>query len=699
MKKFNFMVSFTILFAMSWSVSIAQNPLLEPFNTPHDIIPFERVELEHILPAFRQALQEDRQTVKSILDNRKPADFSNTIVPFVKLGSKRQVISFYTNVINQSYGSDEINQVNTEVRKLYTEYLDEVRFNAQLFDRIKTIYEIKDGLNLSQEEQTVLDNTYSWFVRSGLGLSQEKQERLRQIRSRLSELSNQFGQNVIKDRDRDFFHLTQEEDLIGLPDWVITSAAAYAREKNVGGWAFKNQGTLSYQFMEYAERRDLREKLMRQQMRIGNNDNEYNNLEIAKEILNLRLEMANILGYDSYSQYVLEETMAESTDQVMHFINATKDKVKDASLKDLQKIKDFAKSIGFDDELQQWDFLYYDKKYSATRLQFNSDDIMPWLPVEHIIKSCFEMVGEMFGITFKENQKLPKYHPDVIPYEIFDENGSIKAVMYLDLYEKEGKVGGARLSTLRLQNKEEGENQIPIMVNLCNFQNPVREAPSLMTLWDLSTFLHELGHGLHNVLSDVTYRSVSGLNLRYGDFVELPSMLLQKWAYELEFLVRIPRHHQSGEALSTDVIQKIVQSEKENKAFFAMNYSIPYDALDIALHDIRKPMKDNLCDWESGFINEYLLMPPIEGVCAISNFTHIFSWGYASGLYTYGWSDMMAWDIFNEFKKNGIFDPATSKRFEKEILSKGGTVHPRELFKNFMGRDISMDAFLKSFEE
>ncbi|MFN3757470.1 MAG: M3 family metallopeptidase, partial [Flavobacterium sp.] len=590
-----------ITFSALWLIlvggqSFGQNPLLEPYDTPHGIIPFEKVKLEHILPAFRQALQEDKQTIKTIIDNRKPADFSNTIIPFVKLGSKRQVISFYTNVINHAYGSEEINQVNAEVRKLYTEYLDEVRYNAKLFDRIKSIYEKKDRLNLSQEEQTVLDNTYSWFVRSGMGVSQEKQERLKQIRSRLSELSNQFGQNVIKDRDRDFFLLTQEKDLIGLPEWVIASAADYAREKNVEGWAFKNQGALSFQFIEYAERRDLREKLMRQGMLIGNNDNEYNNLEKAKEILNLRLEMTTILGYNSYSQYVLEDTMAESTDQVMHFINTTKNKVKEASLKDLQKIKDFAKSIGFDDELQQWDFPYYDKKYSATRLQFNSDDIMPWLPVEPIIKSCFEMIQEMFGITFKENQQLPKYHPDIIPYEIFDESGKIKAVMYLDLYEREGKVGGARLSTLRLQNKEQGENQIPVMVNLCNFQNPVADAPSLMNIYDLSTFLHELGHGLHNVLSDVTYRSVSGLNLRYSDFVELPSMLLQKWTYEPEFLTRVPRHYQTGEALSQEVIKKIVQSEKENKAFFTMNFSIPYEALDIALHDIREPMKDNLCD-------------------------------------------------------------------------------------------------------
>lgn len=676
----------------------AQNPLLEPYNTPHGIIPFEKVEPEHIIPTFRQALNDDLQTIESIISNIGPADFLNTIMPFAKAGSKRQAISFYTSVLNHAYGTDEINQINAEVRKLFTEYLDEVRYNAKLFDRINSVYDKKNGLNLSQEELTVLENTYSWFVRSGLDVSKEKQERLKQIRVRLSELTIQFGQNVIKDRDRDFFHLTQEEDLAGLPDWVIASAADYARSKNVEGWAFKNQSDLLAQFMEYADRRDLREKLTRQQRRIGNNDNEYNNLEIAKEILNLRLEMANILGYASYSQYALEETMAESTDQVMNFINTTKDKVKDASLKDLEKIKDFAKSMGFEDELQRWDFDYYDKKYSATQLQFNADDIMPWLPVEHIIKSCFEMIREMFGITFIENQQLPKYHADIIPYEIFDEEGKIKAVMYLDLYEREGKAGGARLSTLRLQNKEEGENQIPVMVNLCNFQNPVNEGPSLMTIWDLSTFLHELGHGLHNVLSDVTYRNVSGVNLRYGDFLELPSMLLQKWAYEPEFLIRVPRHYQTGEGLSADIIEKIVQSARENKAFYTMNYTIPYDALDIALHDIREPISDNLCDWESEFVKIYSLLPSIEGACIIPNFNHIFSYGYASGLYTYAWSDMMAWDIFNEFKKNGIFDPATAKRFEQEILSKGGTAHPRELFKNFMGRDISMEAFLESFD-
>jgi peptidyl-dipeptidase Dcp len=677
----------------------AQNPLLEPFNTPHGIIPFERVELEHILPAFEVALEYDRKQIQSIIDNPQPATFENTIAALARVGQKREMISLYAQALGSANSYPEMNQIVAEVSRLRSDYFNEMLFNEKLFERVRKVYLEKENLSLSQEELTVLENNYLWFARNGNELPEAQKERLKEIRSRLSELGVIFNQNVTQDRDRTLFHLTSEEDLAGLSDWIITAAAENARNKDLKGWVIPVDGPLRSGFLTWSDKRDLREKLYRKYFSLGNNDNEFNNLGHAREILNLRLEMAQMLGYATYADYELEEQMVGSPAQVIRFIDEYKDKVNPIAQKDIESIRMLAASIGFDDVFREWDFSYYRRKYREGKYQFNPDEVKPWLPVNHVVRETFAMFKEMWGLDFRENHQLPKYHPDVIPYEIFDANGDIKAVMYLDLFEREGKTGGAMLMRLRFQNKENGTHEVSVSYNHCNFQNPVGDDPALMTLWDLETFLHEMGHGLHLVLSDVTYRSVSGYNLKYQDFVELPSMLLQKWAYEPDFLKRVGKHFQTGEALSQDMIEKIILNHKEGRALFAMQWMIPFAAMDMALHSIGKPFEEDLCQWENEFLKSYSLFPVTEGLCIIPSFSHIFSFGYAAGLYTYDWSDMMAWDIFNEFKKNGIFDPATSKRFEEEILSKGGTVHPRELFINFLGREPGMDAFLKSFDE
>lgn len=679
--------------------SLAQNPLLEPFNTPHGIIPFERVELEHILPAFHVALEEDRKQVQAIIDNPQPATFENTIDALARVGQKRELISLYAQALGSAYSNPELNHIVAEVSRLRSDYFNEVLFNEKLFDRVRRVYSKKENLSLSQEELTVLENNYLWFARNGNELPEAQKERLKEIRSRLSELGIIFNQNVTQDRDRTLFHLTSEEDLAGLPDWVIAAAAENARNKSLEGWVIPVDGPLRSGFLTWSDKRDLREKLYRKYFSLGNNANEFNNIDHAREILNLRLEMAQMLGYATYADCELKEQMVGSPAQVISFIDEYKDKVNPIAQKDIESIMMLATSLGFDDVFREWDFSYYRRKYREGRYQFNPDEVKPWLPVNHVVRETFAVFKEMWGLDFRENHQLPKYHPDVIPYEIFDANGDIKAVMYLDLFEREGKMGGAMLMRLRFQNKENGTNEVSVSYNHCNFQNPVGDGPALMTLWDLETFLHEMGHGLHLVLSDVTYRSVSGYNLKYQDFVELPSMLLEKWAYQPEFLKRVGKHYQTGEPLSDEMIEKIILNHKEGRALMVMQFMIPFAAMDIALHDIRKPFKGDMCEWESGFIHDYSFLPVVEGLCVIPSFTHIFAGGYASGFYTYDWFDMMAWDIFNEFKKNGIFDPATSKRFEEEILSKGGTVHPRELFINFMGREPGMDAFLKSFDE
>jgi peptidyl-dipeptidase Dcp len=690
--------------SISWiiligSQSFAQNPLLEPFNTPHGIIPFDKVELAHILPAFNIALEEDRKQVQAIIDNPEPATFENTIAAYAKIGKQIGMLSGYANAMAAVNGNPEIYQIVGMVSHLGSTYSNDLLYNEELFKRVKEVYLQKESLSLTQEELTLLENLYRWFARNGNDLSGKDKERLKEIRSRLTELSTIFGQNATQDRDRTFFHITQEEDLAGLPERIIASAAEYAESKNTDGWAFPISGPSVGDFMRYADNRTSREQLLKLSWQIGNNPNEFNNLDIAKEILNLRLEMTQLLGYNSFAEYVLEERMAETPKQVMSFLETFKDKVKPIAEKEIEKLHAFAISQGFDDVIRHWDFAYYNRKYREGIFEFNTDEVKPWLPVGHAIKETFSMVSDMWGLEFRENQSLPKMHPQMLPYEVFDSNGAVKAVLYLDLYERPGKMGGAFAGAIRAQNKESGQNEIPLIGLVCNFRNPSIDDEAFLSLGELSTFLHELGHALHHILSDVSYRDLSGTNLKYSDFVEVPSMLLEKWAYEPDFLTRVGRHYQTGEALPQEMIDKIIRNEKEGRALSEMRLNIAVAALDIALHDMHMPFEGNLCDWEKNFTRNYSLFPSVEDACYIPSFRHIFSIGYASGYYTYTWSDMMSWDIFNEFRKNGVFDPSTAKRFEKEILSKGGTVHPRELFKNFMGRDMSMDAFLKSFDE
>jgi peptidyl-dipeptidase Dcp len=686
-------------FLMAGSQIAAQNPLLEPYETPYGIIPFEEVKLEHILPAFNTVLDEARQEIQKIINNPQPATFENTIDAFERLGQKRFLIARYVSLMGHTYSNPELNSIVSEVNQLNSAYFSEVLFNAKLFERVKSVYVKRDNLQLTQEEKTLLENNYSWFARNGNDLPDTQKGRLKEIRTRLSELSVIFRQNVTQDRDRTFFHLLNEEDLTGLPDEAIAAAAEYAGKKGVEGWAFSYHGNLAGQFMTYSENRGLREKLFRESMQIANNDNEFNNLNNAKEILNLRLEMAQLLGYDSYSHYELEETMAETPKQVEDFLNQYRDKVKPIAEREIESVRTFASSFGFDDVIQEWDYSFYNKKYKVGKYEFNTDEVKPFLPVDHVVKESFTMLKDMWGLELRVNDRLPKFHPDATSYEIFDAKGNIKAVMYLDLFEREGKDGGARMSTIRLQHRENGENEIPVLNLLCNFSNPVGDAAALLKLYDLETFLHELGHGLHVILSDVTYRSLSGVNLRYSDFIEMPSMLLQKWTYEPEFLVRVGKHYQTGQPIPQDLIDKIVKNQQEGRSLSAARFMIPDAALDIALHSIQNPFQGDLCEWEANFMKDYSFLPLVKGSCFIPSFNSIFSSGYASGFYTYDWSDMMSWDIFNEFRKNGIFDPATAARLEKEILSKGGAAHPRELFKNFMGRDMSIKAFLESFDE
>lgn len=685
----------SVLTIMIYTTVNAQNPLLGTFDTPHGIIPFGQVKPEHILPAFEYALEEARTDIRAIVENSEPPTFENTIHAFEILGERRLGIFRYVRLLDFAISTPEINKIAGDIAVMNATYINENLYNEALFEKVKAIYDGKDNLNLNVEQIELLDMTYRWFARNGIDLPSADKERLKEINERLTELSMRFGQNVTTEQDSRYLYLPDEEDLAGLPDWLIGTAKEYARSRQLEGWAIPISGYVPYSFVQYSEHRHHREELMSIRAAVGNSDNEYNNIGIATEILNLRLEKARLLGHKTYADYSLMESMASTPRTVIDFIDRYNIAVTPIAKREFDEIQSFARSAGFTESLQEWDLPYYQRRSEEHKFHFNPDEVKPYLPIDHVLAKTFEMVQQMWGLRFEINYDLPKYHDDLMSYEVFDESGEIIAVLYLDMYQREAKGGGANMANLRMQYKKQGTNIIPVGVMNCNFTKSGTGSPSLLNMAELSTFLHELGHGLHLMLSDVTYASLSGYAV-YGDFLELPSMLLEKWAYEKEFLKFVGKHHQTGEGIPSDLIEKIYDSRHAGVALQARQYMLPFSLLDMIFHQITEPVTGNICDIESSVLIDFHFFPS-EG-CFTPTFNHVFSYGYAANCYSYDWSDMMAYDIFRVFKEKGIFDRETARRFAREILSKGGTVHPMELFKNFMGREPDSEAVLGRFK-
>lgn len=668
------------------------NPLLQEFNTPHQTPPFTQIQTAHYIPAFTAAMEEGRAEIKAIIDNPATPDFNNTIEALEKAGNKLSRISSIFFNLNSAETSEAIQEVAREVSPLLSEYGNDIWLNEALFARVKAVYEQKDKLTLSTEQATLLDNTYKGFVRRGALLNAEDKQKYRNITAELSKLSLQFGENLLAETNDYKLHITDEADLAGLPEAVREAAQQLAESEGKEGWMFSLHAPSMLPFMQYADQRELREQLFRASTKRGNQDNQNDNKANILRQAELRLAKAQLLGYRSHADYVLEERMAQSADKVNAFLNELFEKSFPFAQEDVAQVAAFAKQQGLEGELQRWDFAYYSEKLKTSLFDLNEEMTKPYFQLEKVKTGIFDLTNKLWGLSYKLNKDIPVYHPDVFAYEVFNRDEQVISVLYLDFHPRKGKQGGAWMTSFRDQYMENGQNIIPHVSVVCNFTPPTASRPSLLTFNEVTTFLHEFGHALHGMLSEVTYESLSGTSV-YRDFVELPSQIMENWALEKEWLQDVAVHYQTGETMPEDLIQKIIAADNFQSGYLTVR-QLSFGFNDMAWHSITEPLATDAISFEKAAMAKTELFPEVAGSCFSTAFGHIFDGGYAAGYYGYKWAEVLDADAYALFKEKGIFDQATAESFREHILSKGGTRHPMDLYIAFRGAEPSVEALL-----
>ncbi|MCE1198523.1 MAG: M3 family metallopeptidase [Marinilabiliales bacterium] len=671
----------------------AVNPLLTDWKTVHETPPFHDIRHEHFLPAIEQLLVEARKEVDAVINNPEAPTFRNTIVALEESGKRLTRATTVLFNLNSAETDDTIQSIAREVAPKLSAYQNYVSLNEKLFQRVKAVYNQKAQLHLTAEETKLLDDNYKGFVRSGANLEGEARKRYAEINTELSKLSLQFNQNVLAETNAYQLVITDKKDLSGLPESEIEAAAQLAKSKNKEGWMFNLQGPGFIAFMKFAENRKLREEIYKAYNSRAWHDNDKNNGEVIRKIVNLRLERAKLLGYPNYAAYVLEERMAENPARVNAFLTQLHNASRPAALKDLDDVKAYAAAHGFQGNLEKWDWSYWSEKLKNDRYGFDEQALKPYFKLENVIGGVFELANRLYGLTFKENNKIQGYHPDVKAYEVFDKDNSFLAVLYLDFFPREGKNGGAWMTEYRPQSNLDGKRIRPVVSIVTNFTKPTASKPSLLTFYELSTFLHEFGHGLHGMLANTVYEALSGTSV-YRDFVELPSQIMENWATEKDFLDLFAKNYQTGEKIPAELVEKLIQS-KNYLAGTLSERQLSFGMTDMAWHTITEPMTGDIVAFERKALVPTDVFPPIEGMCLSSSFSHIFAGGYAAGYYGYKWAEVLDADAFSLFKKNGIFDRKTAESFRKNVLEKGGTDHPMKLYKAFRGQEPSVEPLLE----
>ncbi|WP_163710902.1 M3 family metallopeptidase [Mangrovibacterium lignilyticum] len=678
---------------METNTAIGLNPLLEPFNTLHDTAPFTKIKNEHFLPAFKAAITLAKKEIQEVIDNPEVPTFENTVEAMERSGERLSIIRGVFFNLNSAETNDELQQIAQEVAPLLSEFGNDISLNEDLFARVKLVYEQKDQLDLNTEQQTLLDNSYQSFVRNGANLNAEDKEKYRKITGELSKLGLQFQQNVLAETNAYEMHLTDEAELAGLPDFVREAAALTAKQKEKSGWIFTLQHPSFIPFMKYSDRRDLREKLFRASSCKGNQGNEYDNKEIIKKILSLKLEKANLLGFSSHAKFKLERRMAETPEKVTTFLDELHQASKPFADSDLAEVQQFANEAGFEGTIERWDWAYYSEKLKNARYGFNEEAVKPFFKLENATKGIFGLAKQLYKLEFRKSDEIEVYHPDVQAYEVYNEAGDFIAVFYMDFFPRESKRSGAWMTDYRSQYMEDGVNKRPHISIVCNFTKPTETKPSLLTFDELTTFLHEFGHALHGMLSQCQYASTSGTNV-YWDFVELPSQMHENWAYEKEWLDQFAVHYETGEKLPEELIHKIVEAKNFQSGYFSER-QLSFGMLDLSYHTLTEPLAESIPEFEAKAMKNMNLLKPVEGALMSTAFSHIFAGGYDAGYYSYKWAEVLDADAYSVFMKNGIFDQATADSFRKNILEKGGSEHPMLLYTRFRGQEPTVDALLE----
>ncbi len=670
------------------------NPLLESFNTPHQSAPFDKISEVHYMPAFKSALETGRNEIKAIIENPEPPDYTNTIEALEHAGRLLTRVSTIFFNLNSAETNEEIQAIAREVSPLLSDYSNDIWLNHQLFDRVKTVFETNQTNNrLTKEQLKLLDNTYKGFTRRGALLDGDKKARYREISSELAQLSLQFGENVLAETNDFTLHISDEKDLSGLPEAVVEAAAQLAGEKNKEGWLFTLHFPSYNPFMKYADNRALREKMFRAYTTRGNQPNGRNNNEIIQKTVALRLEKAQLLGYPNHADYVLAERMAKTPDRVNEFLNELLVSSLPFAQKEMEEVKAYAQKLGFNEPLQRWDFAYYSEKLKSSRFDLSDEMTKPYFQLSKVKQGIFDLTNRLWGITYKPNPEIPVYNKEVEAFEVFDEDGSFLAVLYLDFFPRPGKQGGAWMTSYREQHLENGHDVRPHISVVTNFTRPTPTRPSLLTYNEVTTFLHEFGHALHGMLSRVTYESMAGTSV-YRDFVELPSQIMENWARQEEWLHQVAVHYQTGNPIPSQLVDKIIASANFQSGYATVR-QLSFGLNDMAWHTISHPVNEEVCTFEEKAMAPTELFPKVEGSCMSTAFSHIFDGGYAAGYYGYKWAEVLDADAFDLFKKNGIFDRETARSFRSNILEKGGTDDPMTLYVNFRGHEPSIEPLLE----
>ena len=670
-----------------------QNPFFTAYHTPHQTAPFHLIRMEHYEPAILRGMEEQNKEIEAIISNPEEPTFANTIVALEKSGNLLNRVSTVFGNLMSAETCDEMEALAEKLMPMLTEHSNNITLNEALFARIDHVYTSPEKTMLSVEENALLENTYHSFVRCGAKLSGEDKEKFRSISTTLSLSTLKFSQNRLKETNS-FELILNEEQLSGLPQSAIEAYAQTAKEKGKEGYIVTLSAPNFGPFMKYSTCRELRKQLYTAYHTQCTHDNEFNNLDIVKTLVNLRLQHAQLLGYPTVADYTLTRRMAENSTNVYRLLHQLLEAYKPTALHELEEVKAIAKEMeGEDFEMQPWDFSYYVEKLKEKKFNFNEESLRPYFELSQVIEGVFGLATRLYGITFQENKDIPVYHTDVKAYEVFDKDGKFLAVLYADFHPRAGKRSGAWMTSYKEQWKDENGNSRPHVSVTMNFTKPSADKPALLTFSEVNTFLHEFGHALHGIFADTTYQSLSGTNV-YWDFVELPSQFMENFAIEKEFLNTFAKHYQTGETLPEELIQRIVESSNFMVAYACLR-QLSFGLLDMAWYTRTEPFEGDVRAYEEEAWKETQILPNIPEACMTVQFSHIMAGGYAAGYYSYKWAEVLDADAFLLFKEKGIFNTETANSFREHVLSKGGTEHPMILYKRFRGQEPGIEALLK----
>lgn len=662
--------------------------MLQEWETPYQTPPFHLFSNEHYAPAVRAAIKETEKAIQLIVDQQEAPTFENTIESLEMASEKLdQVVAILLN-LNECNTDPQIQDIVLELMPEITRHENAIWMNRDLFERVKTVY----NYHFYGERGEVVEKYYQRFVRNGVDLEPDKQSLFAANAEELSTRTEQFSHNALEDTNNFTLHITDREQLSGLPANVVAAAREEAESRHLDGWVFTLHAPSYRPFLAYADDRDLREQMWRAYNSRGNRDNDNNNSNIIRRIVQLRLEQAKLLGYSNYAEYSLTRTMAQTPNEVNAFLTRLHKASLPFAKRDLNEVRDYARSIGADFELQSWDFSYYSEKLKKARYDFDSEALRPYFQLDKVRLGIFNLYHTLYGLTFDEASDIEVYNDEVRAYRVSDGN-RFMGILYLDMFPRSNKRSGAWMTEFRCQSNLGGKEIRPLIQVVCNFSKPTADKPSLLSFDEVETFMHEMGHAMHGMLSDVHCPSVSGTSVRH-DFVEMPSQVMENWCYETDFLNTFACHYQTGELIPTEFIDKIRRSENYLAGWLCIR-QLNFGMTDMAYHTITEPLDDTISveDFENQAMTQ--LLPTIDGCCTSTAFTHIFSGGYAAGYYGYKWAEVLDADIFSKFKADGIFNSDTARAFRNKILSRGGSVHPLQLFRDFMGRDPNPDALLR----